>query len=173
MKKSSVALVLLLLFGSQAWADGPREHIVRVITDYDNLRLYFSPKTIVIAPGDTVTWVNEVEEDHNMVAYPDGYPKRGKGFASPVLKKKGEKWSQTFLAEGTYEYHCIPHLLLGMHGSVIVGRSSRTQEFHEPDAKEVAVYRRRLFEFFSEDDLGQFFKPTNQRLKTALKTYTN
>ncbi len=173
MKKSFAILLLLTLFGSQACVNGPREHIVRVITDYDNLRLYFSPKLIVIAPGDTITWVNETKEDHNIVAYPDGYPKRGKGFASPILKKKGEKWSQTFSAEGTYEYHCIPHLLLGMHGSVVVGRPSTTQEFHEPDAEEVAMYRRRLFEFFSEEDIVEFPKAMSQRLEKALKFHTN
>ena len=89
------------------------------------------------------------------------------------MKNKGQKWSQTFSTEGTYEYHCIPHLLLGMHGSVIVGHPSRTQEFHEPDAKQVAVYRRRLFEFFSEEDLVEFPKSTSKRLEKALQMHTN
>jgi plastocyanin len=35
------------------------EHIVRVITDYEKLRMVFEPASLNIAPGDSVTWVNE------------------------------------------------------------------------------------------------------------------
>ena len=71
-------------------AEGPKEHIIKVVSDYDNLRMYFKPKLIIINPGDTVTWVNEAEEDHNVLSYPDGFPKGATPMKSHYLAKKNE-----------------------------------------------------------------------------------
>ncbi len=82
---------LVLCFGvSQALAADrqPKEHIVQIVSDYDNLRMYFKPKLLIIKPGDKVTWVNQVAEDHNIVSYPDGFPKGGQKLESPYLKKR-------------------------------------------------------------------------------------
>ena len=57
-----------------AESDAQQEHVVRVVTDLDNFRMYFSPKHLEIKPGDTVTWVNEAAVDHNVMVYPDGFP---------------------------------------------------------------------------------------------------
>jgi plastocyanin len=101
----TVGVGLVLGLCQTAYADGPKTHIVKVVSDYVNLRMSFKPKTLLIQPGDTVTWVNEAAEDHNIVSYPDGFPKGAKPFSGPFLKKSGEKWSHTFTAKGTYEYH--------------------------------------------------------------------
>jgi plastocyanin len=135
-----------------ARADGPKKHIVRVISDYDNLRMYFKPKMLIVNPGDTVTWINEAEEDHNVLSYPDGFPKGAMPMKSPYLAKKDEKWSFTFKAKGSYQYHCIPHLPMGMHGTVIVSQLSKDDDFHVPTAKELASYRDHLREYFDSDD---------------------
>ena len=99
------AIALLAGLSTGAGAEGPgKEHIVHVVSDYDNLRMYFKPKMLHVEPGNTVTWINEVEEDHNVVSYPDGYPKGAKPMNSPFLHKAGERWSFTFPvqdAEGT------------------------------------------------------------------------
>lgn len=105
------------------------------------MRFTFEPRIVIIKPGDTVTWVNQEAIDHNIVTYPDGFPAGATGFESPYLSQEGERWSHTFNQAGSYEYHCIPHLLMGMHASVIVGQPPQSGEFHEPSAAEVARYR--------------------------------
>ena len=161
LRTLAIGLGLIVGIFQSAQAEGPKEHIVRVVSDYDNLRMSFKPKTIVIQPGDTVTWVNEAAEDHNIVSYPDGFPKGATPLDSPFLKKKDEKWSYTFTVKGTYEYHCLPHLPMGMHGSVIVSRPSTAAEFHEPSAKEMQQYAKRLREYFDDDEFR--YKPKNRQ----------
>ena len=58
---------------------------------------------------------------------------------------------------GTYEYHCIPHLPMGMHGKVIVGQASKNDEFHVPTAKEMRKYTAMLRENFDDDEFK--YKP--------------
>jgi plastocyanin len=148
-----------------AKADGPKEHIVKVISNYDNLRMYFKPKMLIVNPGDTVTWVNLAEEDHNVLSYPDGFPKGAMSMKSPYLAKKGEKWSFTFTKKGSYQYHCIPHLPMGMHGNVVVSEFSKDEDFHIPTAKELAAYRDHLREYFDSDDFQ--YKSRDQRKQKA------
>lgn len=159
-----VLSALVLCFGaSQVWAADrqAKEHVVQIVSDYDNLRMYFKPKLIIVQPGDTVTWVNQAAEDHNIFSYPDGFPKGDKPLHSPYLKKKNEKWTHTFQKKGTYEYHCIPHLPMGMHGTVIVGRHSTANEFHEPSVTEMKAYQARLREFYDDEEFK--YTPRNKR----------
>lgn len=160
----SLTLVLLssICFSPalSAAAEG-RHHTIEIVTDYDNLRLYFEPKLLHIAPGDTVTWVNLAKEDHNVVTYPDGFPDGAAAFESPVLRSAGEQWSLRFTVEGTYEYHCMPHRPIGMHGVIMVGRPSASGEFHKPSAAEVKQYRRNYLQWFDEDD--SIYEPREQR----------
>jgi plastocyanin len=158
-----IVLAMLVAVGL-AKPTAAAEHIVRVISDYDNLRMYFKPKLLTIAPGDKVTWINEADEFHNMLTYPDGYPKGAKSFVSVNLTKTGQTWSHVFTVPGTYEYHCLPHLPMGMHGMVIAGAPSKEHEFHQPTKQEVAVYRNRLLEFFDEDEYK--FKDRKERLSS-------
>jgi len=160
----------LLAFSGTTRADGPKTHIVEVVSDYDNLRMAFRPKRIVIQPGDTVTWVNLEAEEHNVVSYPDGYPKAAKSVISPYMNKKAEKWSYKFNVKGTYEYHCIPHLPMGMHGRVVVGRPSETGEFHEPNATQMKNYSAMLREYFDEEDFK--YKPRGQRQANGTSAHT-
>ena len=66
--------------------------------------LTYSPATIRVKVGDTVTWTNQDSTQHNVVAddpssdAPDG----------PLLSK-GETYKFTFTKAGTYNYHCTPH----------------------------------------------------------------
>ena len=138
-----------LLIGTQANA---KEHIVHVVSDYDNLRFSFEPREVLISPGDTVTWINDVEEEHNIITYPGGYPEGAEAIESPYFTRAGERFSVTFDLEGTYQYHCMPHLLMGMKGEVIVNRRSRLSEFHVPNRSESMAYHQLLLEWFDEDD---------------------
>ena len=152
---ATAGVALALTQGAMA-GDG-KHHTIKVVSDYDNLRMVFEPKRLDIQPGDTVTWENMAEEEHNVFSYPDGFPKGGKPMQSHYMQKKGEKWSFKFTVPGTYEYHCIPHLPMGMHGKVIVGKASTAEEFHVPTAMEMKKYSAMLREYFDDDEFK--YKP--------------
>jgi pseudoazurin len=129
------------------------EHIVRIVSDYENLRMMFVPKFLNIEQGDRVTWVNEADEEHNVITFPDGYPSGAEAFQSPIMTRAGERFSHQFEVKGTYEYHCIPHLPMGMHGLIIVGRASKHDEFYEPSPAEVKAYRKLMLEWFDDGEI--------------------
>ena len=56
----------------------------------------FSPKSVTIVQGDTVTWVNRDNANHQVLA------DQGQ-FVSPILRPK-QRYSFTFQAAGTYAY---------------------------------------------------------------------
>jgi plastocyanin len=143
-------LVVSLFCYSSSYA---KEHIVEVITDNDNGIMAFSPKHLKVEQGDTVTWVNQVKDYHNVITYPDGYPKGSSGFVSPYLSAAGDKWSYTFSDAGTYEYHCIPHVLMGMRGTVVVEFETNHDEFHQPSIQEINEYRDEILRFFDEEEI--------------------
>jgi len=76
----------------------------------------FTPKTITVKAGATVTWVNK-EGTHTVSADDDSW-------SSPTLKA-GETFSHKFDSPGTYRYHCSFHGSAGggnMAGTVRVVR---------------------------------------------------
>jgi len=73
----------------------------------------FQDSSINVQLGDTVIWTNSVTTQHTVTS--DG----GAGpLDSPTLNQ-GDTYSFTFIAEGTYNYHCALHST--MKGTVIVG----------------------------------------------------
>jgi amicyanin len=74
----------------------------------------FNAPTVTVAPGTTVTWVNEDDIPHTVVSDDK------KTFRSKVLDS-GESFSFTFTVAGTYGYFCSihPH----MTGKVVVKAS--------------------------------------------------
>jgi plastocyanin len=70
----------------------------------------FSPATLTVAPGTTVTWTNRDDIPHNVVS-------TDKVFKSKVMDTD-EKFSYTFTKTGSYAYFCSihPH----MTGTVVV-----------------------------------------------------
>jgi pseudoazurin len=144
-------LLALSIFGPGRASAEPRTHLVQVVSDPVGGRMYFDPKVLHVEPGDTVTWVNRAEEEHNVITFPDGYPEGAAAFQSPLFREAGEEWSVTLTVEGSYEYHCLPHLPMGMHGMIIVGRLSAQDEFHVPSPVEVARYRRQMLEWFDSE----------------------
>ncbi|WP_020672206.1 cupredoxin domain-containing protein [Amycolatopsis nigrescens] len=75
----------------------------------------FSPATVTVAVGDTVTWTNHDTAPHNVVVT-DGPEK----FTSPTLQQGGT-FSYTFTKSGTYSYYCAIHP--DMKAAVTVGGS--------------------------------------------------
>lgn len=65
----------------------------------------FSPKTLTIKAGTTVTWVNDEATIHSVVSDGvfDSRDQKADGMA------KGDKFSYTFTTPGTYKIHCSFH----------------------------------------------------------------
>jgi plastocyanin len=70
----------------------------------------FSPVTLTVAPGTTVTWTNDDDIPHTVVA-------KDKGFRSKPLDT-GNQFTFTFATPGEYAYFCSlhPHMV----GKIIV-----------------------------------------------------
>src|ERR1700693_4371508 len=74
--------------------------------EIDIVNFAFTPKTLTIARGTAVTWVNKDEEPHNIVDVPSG--------GKPCVFRSGgvdggEKYSFVFNDPGTYNYICSIH----------------------------------------------------------------
>ena len=61
----------------------------------------FSPASLTIDQGDTVTWVNNGPTPHSATA--------NNGSFNTGILKKGQSASHTFDQAGTYSYYCQPH----------------------------------------------------------------
>jgi amicyanin len=70
----------------------------------------FTPKTLTVQPGATVTWVNRDDVPHKVTS-------KDKKFASPAMDTD-QKFSHTFTDPGTYDYYCSIHPR--MTGKIIV-----------------------------------------------------
>jgi LPXTG-motif cell wall-anchored protein len=74
----------------------------------------FTPTTVTVTAGDSVTWTNSGPSGHSATA-DDG------SFDTGVLQK-GASGSHTFTRAGTYTFHCTPHPF--MTGKVVVVAAS-------------------------------------------------
>ncbi|HJQ07003.1 MAG TPA: cupredoxin family copper-binding protein [Nocardioides sp.] len=95
-----VASLLAPLLGALGLAAGPASAAQHAIT----IKQYmFMPGSMSIRQGDTITWTNQdtVGHDVEVTSGPAS-------FHSPMLAK-GQSWSFTFSAAGTYSYICSVH----------------------------------------------------------------
>ncbi len=120
----ALGLVFLLLAGC---ASSPAESDDAADNQVAMQNLAFTPKTITIAVGETVTWVNQDAVSHTVSADdPTQWGTPGSGDGNADWLQKGDSWSHTFTAPGTYNYYCKPHASgsmgsrQGMIGTVIV-----------------------------------------------------
>jgi amicyanin len=84
----------------------------------DMMGYKFSPATLTIKVGDTVTWTNHDTAPHNVVIS-DGPVK----FTSPTLNT-GQTYTYTFTVAGKYDYYCSIHP--DMQASITVEGDSTT-----------------------------------------------
>jgi plastocyanin len=77
---------------------------------------HYSPQTLVVAPGTTVTWKNDDDSPHSV------RDKDGK-FKSAALDTD-DTFSQTFTASGEYEYFCSIHPY--MTGKIVVKSADKS-----------------------------------------------
>lgn len=102
--------VLALVWSTAASA---ADHVVRVSPDGAQT---FSPQTLTIRIGDTVTWVNpNMVSAHNIVA-------DDVSFTSGSAAVGPWSYSRTFTSTGTFGYYCAPHggPGLGQSGTIVV-----------------------------------------------------
>lgn len=76
---------------------------------------FFTPPSVTVQVGDTVTWSNGGHNAHTVTA-------NGGGFDSGNLNP-GQSFSQTFTQPGTVAYYCKYHRSLGMKGTITVKAS--------------------------------------------------
>lgn len=82
----------------------------------------FSPETLTVAVGTTVTWVNSGPSAHTSTS--DGGAWDSGQLAGPTSGgaygggSAGGSYSFNFVSAGTYAYHCANHAT--MHGVVVV-----------------------------------------------------
>ena len=95
----------------------------------------FSPETLEVAAGTTVTFGNDSAEAHTVTAYEGRVPSDAEYFSSGGFESEEEArdslagaivgqedtFQVTFDVPGTYEYFCIPHEQQGMKGTIVVG----------------------------------------------------
>jgi len=72
----------------------------------------FSPATITVSVGTTVTWKNQDSYAHTSTS--------DSGVWDTGNIAGGTSATTTFNTAGTYPYHCTYHVSMGMKGTVIV-----------------------------------------------------
>lgn len=78
---------------------------------------FFSPNSVTINVGDTVTWVQR-GSNHDTVS--------NNGLWSSGILGSGQSFSHTFNAAGSFGYFCTPHRSQGMTGTVTVQGAANT-----------------------------------------------
>ena len=94
LRLAALSLVALVLFAPTAAAQGKT-------TTVSIKNFAFNPPNATVAPGTTVTWVNNDQTAHTVTAN-DG------AFDSGTLQP-GQSYSFVFDKPGTYAYHCNIH----------------------------------------------------------------
>jgi plastocyanin len=84
--------------------------------------LAYSPQALQVHAGDTVTWTNNDRGVAHSVTADDGSFDSSPGLCGPGVmlgcRQPGQAFSHTFLATGTFDYHCRVHSF--MQGRVTV-----------------------------------------------------
>ena len=94
-------------------------------------KLRFDPPQVTIKAGEAVTWVNDSPLPHTATGDPHQnpvnkshpeyvqLPQDATAWGSKLLSQ-GERYTHTFKLPGEYKYICIPHVLSGMRGVILV-----------------------------------------------------
>ena len=109
----TTSLLLLLMFAGSGWAAN--------VTVTANANLTFTPRTVTISAGDTVTFTN-AGGSHNVHSTSGPTSFRCSVDCVSNNAPNGSAWSDTvmFPTAGTVNYQCDQHASLGMVGSIVV-----------------------------------------------------
>jgi plastocyanin len=78
----------------------------------------FSPSTLSIKVGDTVTWT--WAGGAHTVTSGTGCTSDGMFGTDGIQSAVGSTFTHTFATAGTFAYFCVPHCASGMKGSIVV-----------------------------------------------------
>lgn len=122
--------------GAPAAAPAPTGPVVEVkMTGNGTNMAGFEPKTLEIAAGTTVRFINVSGGPHNIAFYADSIPagaaatlnngmaNRMDNLSSPFLTNANDHYDVTFAADaakGVYKGFCLPHAALGMKIAITV-----------------------------------------------------
>jgi LPXTG-motif cell wall-anchored protein len=105
---------------------GAADSVVTIPADCGGPAFCFTPSTLTITDGDTVTWSNQSATSHTVYrCYPGGCSGEGggtgtdPGFTSAGVATGGT-YVHTFHGPGTYNYFCTIHGYATMHGVIVV-----------------------------------------------------
>ena len=84
---------------------------IQIVPNAPAVAMAFSPQSFQIPVGGTVTWINKDTMAHTVTSNTTGL------FGSSLLTP-GASWSHVFAQNGTFYYHCEPHLQ--MWGVIVV-----------------------------------------------------
>ena len=86
----------------------------------------FSPATITVNAGESVTWVNAGEEPHNAV---------GDNFSTALLNA-GKSGSESFATAGTFSYICTVHPQMKGTVKVVAAQTEPQSDTEESDTED-------------------------------------
>lgn len=119
------------VLGAAAPAD-PTVHEVRMVQDGQNYR--FQPANLTIKAGDRIRFINVSGGPHNVsfdpaqvpaaakTALSAGMPNQMQELWGPLLTEANAAYTISFarVPAGRYEFFCMPHMAMGMRGTITV-----------------------------------------------------
>jgi plastocyanin len=121
-----------LALGAATPAPPPTTHEVRMVQDGQSYR--FQPATLTIHRGDRVRFTSVSGGPHNVsfdpAKVPDaaeaalsaGMPEQIQALWGPLITEANGTYTISFagVPAGSYEYFCMPHMAMGMRGTITV-----------------------------------------------------
>jgi plastocyanin len=101
--------------GNNTWLASPQVAAQGQAQSVTIQNFAFTPASITVTPGTTVTWTNKDNTAHTVTADSGNGPNSGQ-------LQQGQTYSFTFQQAGTYAYHCTIHP--EMKATVVVSSSS-------------------------------------------------
>jgi len=89
------------------------DHVIEVSSNM------FTPADITIQVDESVRWMN-VGGFHNVNGTLEAYPDNPEGFGNGAASADLWVYDFTFTVPGVYDYHCDPHVVLDMVGTITV-----------------------------------------------------
>ena len=101
-----IVLVLVAVFALMWLNDDSDEYPEKLVGGTVSvLDESFQPETISIKKGESVTWVNNSDNNHMIASDPHPQHETLPGLYSPEQLKPGDAYTYTFSESGTYTYH--------------------------------------------------------------------
>lgn len=116
------------VFGQSIAASNPHVILVKLVTKGGSVPYAFEPANIIAQHGDTIHFVTDGAAPHNVhfETHPAG-AKLGAATTGPYITTKGQAYDVVIdgrFTNGKYEFVCDPHELIGMRGTLTVGKNA-------------------------------------------------